>query len=285
MGSRAGSARHKVQEQRNIRELRLLPQSCLDQHIELAVPDRALKGRLVSGPGIVATAFDLAALHGEIDRGAALIAIHDLELGSEHRVVDRRPDHRGTARPARADDHFVGDGIIESLDARRVPGHGHVVRLGKAAEPFESAERCLQTALSGCLVNQQALTRKCQECPVLRRQHRGMIHRHQPAAARLIDHDEAWAPRNVPAVVSAEQPQIKIIAVAGRPIGRHRYCLAGIKSVGGVRCLSPGDARGRQRHAAELQPHVTVLQFRSASSRHVAARGPTSAPAGQRPHR
>ena len=127
----------------------------------------------------------------------------------------------------RADGHLARHGVGERPDLRRVPGHGHVVRLMEAAEPLELSERDLQAALAGRLEDQQRLADDRQEGAVLRRHHAGMVERAQSAAARLVDHDETRIARDVPAVVTAQQPQIEVVAVAGRGVARHRDGLAG----------------------------------------------------------
>ena len=73
---------------------RSLPSSLHQHNVEQAVPDLVRHGGLVAGPGVVAAALDLAALHGEIDVRAALIAVDDLELRAEDGVVDHRAEHR-----------------------------------------------------------------------------------------------------------------------------------------------------------------------------------------------
>src|SRR5262249_52503058 len=111
-------------------------------------------------------------------------------------------------------------------------------------EPVEAADRGLQPALAGGLEDEQRLARDRNEGAVLRRDQRGVVDGDEPAGAGLVDGDKAGIARGVPAIVPREEPQIGVVAVAGRAIGRDRDGLGGVE-IGGV-----GAVRRQKRERA-----------------------------------
>src|SRR5262249_1639437 len=71
---------------------------------------------VVAGP-----AFDLAALERQADLGGALVTGNELEAGAKHAVHHGRVDHRVGPDPGAAHQHLAAGGVLDRLDARRVP--------------------------------------------------------------------------------------------------------------------------------------------------------------------
>ena len=94
-----------------------------------------------------------------------------------------------------------------------------------------------------------------QEGAVLRRDPGGIVHRGEPAGARLIEDDEARPAGNVFAHVAGQQPQIGVVAGAGGAVRRQRDRLAGEEILRDRRAAARGEQALRRRQRRRTMSH------------------------------
>ena len=131
-------ARGALERHRHVRQVGILLQIELHQHVDLRQPVLlALEAR----PRPAAAAVDLAALHREIDVVAARIAGDELDLGAEHVAQDQRERVGIGADRAAAEAELALEHVVPGLDRRGLPGGADAGLAGDAAEPGELGRR------------------------------------------------------------------------------------------------------------------------------------------------
>jgi hypothetical protein len=79
-----------------------------------------------------------AAFHGQNDIVAARISGDDVEFRAQHRVERAGKLNGVITGPVAADRQFLGAGVVERLDARRVPRDAYAHLIVRTADPGES---------------------------------------------------------------------------------------------------------------------------------------------------
>ena len=220
---------------------------------------------------IGAAAFDLAALHREIDVRAAAIAEDDLEPGAEHVVVEHRILHRRRACAGGADGGDALLGVLERLGLRGVPGDQQLVRKDHIGDPVELAQIGLELRRHAeRLVGGEPLADDADHGAVAGRDLRHVVGGDDAAAAGHVHHDHRRIAGDVLAHEAGDQPRIGVV-VGGRH-GAHDDAdlLAAVEigdRVGRGRAGGRGSSRSTEQHWHSAAPQRPGHRVRSRQSR------------------
>ena len=184
-----------------------------DLHFLLAQP---LSLRGLHRVPVDGRAFDLGALHSEHRFVGGRIAAHDLELGAEHSIEQRRNDLGEIARPGAGHRRLVALGILDRLHLRGVPHDVNGVTGGEAADPDELGGIVLHGGVLERLLDRERLADDAERSAVLRRHIGDVVGGAQRAGARHVLRYDRRIAGKMASEMACNQAAHQVVGAAGR---------------------------------------------------------------------
>ena len=210
----------------------------LNEHAKVAVGLEPLGLDRLYRRQIDRASVDLAALHGEKNRGGIGIAYHLLDVQSYRIAQDDRHVVAGRSfgRGAEHERRKVGAARLLDRFHRRVLAHeqniGVVGEARCGAEPRQPARVKLHVGVAAEETEERHVAReRADRGAVLRRDVVEIVDRAQAAGTRHILHDHGWMSGNKLAEVARKQPRMDIVA-ATRAIADDQVYLPALVEVG-----------------------------------------------------